>query len=61
MILCLVFGKRSRTEDQMLFLGVQSYYVYVNKQASLLAAGAATAEVSGLRQSLGRPKKSSAS
>ena len=53
-MLCLVFGKRSRTQDPIIIPGVESYYVYVNKQVSLLAATATTAEISGLRQSLGR-------
>ena len=53
-MLCLVFRKKGRTEDQITFAGVQSEYVYVNKQASLLAAAAHTVEVSGLKRDLER-------
>ena len=53
-MLCLVFGKIGRTEDQITSPGVYPEYVYVNKQASLLAAAARTAEVSGLKRDLER-------
>ena len=56
-MLCLVFGKKSRTEDQITFAGVQSEYVYVNKQASLLAAAVRAVEVSGLKRDLERTEE----
>ena len=55
-MLCLVFGKKGRTEDQITSTGVPEY-VYVNKQASLLAAAAYTAEVSRLKRDLGRAEE----
>ena len=51
-MLCLVFAKKGRTEDQIIITGVYSKYVYVNKQASLLAAAVRTAEVSALKRDL---------
>ena len=56
-MLCLVFGKKSRIEDQSVFCGRLTRYVYVNKQASLLAATSHAAEVSGLKQRLERAKE----
>ena len=56
-MLCSVFGKKSRTEDQNNFCRSLTYDVYVNKKASLLAAAAHTAEVSGLKQSLERAEE----
>ena len=56
-MLCLVFGKKGRTEDQITITRVYSEYVYVNKQASLLAAAARTAEVSGLKRDLERSEE----
>ena len=52
-----VFGKKSRTEDQNNFRRSLTYDVYVNKQASLLAAPAHTVEVSKLKQSLERAEE----
>ena len=51
-MLSLVFGKKSRTEDQIVFCRRLIIYVFVNKQASLLAETSHAAEVSGLKQSL---------
>ena len=51
-MLCLAFAKKSRIEDQVIIAGVQSKCVYVNKQASLLAAAARTAEVAALKRDL---------
>ena len=56
-MLCSVFGKKSRTEDQNNFRRILTYDVYVNKQASLLAAAAHTAEVSELKRSLERAEE----
>ena len=53
-MLCLVFRKKIETEDQNNFRTSLTYDVYVNKQASLLAAAARTTEVSELKQSLER-------
>ena len=47
-----MFGKNSRTDDQLVFRRILIIYVYVNKQASLLAPTCHAAEVSGLKQSL---------
>ena len=47
-----MFGKKSRTEDQIVFHRRLTRYVYVNKSASLLAATSHAAEVSGLKQRL---------
>ena len=47
-----MFGKKSRTEDQIVFRRRLTIYVYVNKQVSLLAATSHAAEVSGLKQRL---------
>ena len=59
-----MFGKKSRIEDQIVFRRRLTIYVYVNKQASLLAVTSHAAEVSGLKQrleqteeELGRAKK----
>ena len=56
-MLCSVFGKRSRRKDQNKFRNSLTYDVYVNKQASLLAAAAHTAEVSGVKQNLERAEE----
>ena len=56
-MLCSVFGKKGRTEDQNNFRRSLTYDVYVNKQASLLAATAHTAEVSELKRSLERAEE----
>ena len=53
-MLCLAFGKTCRTEDQNNIRRSLTENVHVNKQVSLLAAAARTAEVSGLRQDLER-------
>ena len=52
-----MFGKKSRTEDQIVFHRRLTIYVYVNKQASLLAATSHAAEVSGLKQRLERAEE----
>ena len=52
-----MFAKKSRTEDQIGFHRRLIIYVFVNKQASLLAATSHAAEVSGLRQSLERAEE----
>ena len=52
-----MFGKKSRTEDQIVFRRRLTIYVYVNKQASLLAATSHAAEVSGLKQRLERAEE----
>ena len=59
-----MFGKKSQTEDQIVFRRRLTIYVYVNKQASLLAATSHATEVSRLKQrlkqteeELGRAKK----
>ena len=49
-----MFGKKSRTEDQIVFRRRLTIYVYANKQASLLAATFHATEVSGLKQRLER-------
>ena len=54
---CSVFRKKSRTGDQNNFRRSLTYDVYVNKQASLLAAAAHTTEVSELKQSLERAEE----
>ena len=56
-MLCSVFGKKSRTEDQNNFRRSLTYDVYVNKQSSLLAAADHTAEVSELKRSLERAEE----
>ena len=56
-MLCSVFGKRSRTKDQNKFRNSLTYDVYVNKQASLLAAATHTAEVSELKDCLERAEE----
>ena len=60
----MVFGKKNQTEGQLLILRSLTTNVYVNKQASLLASAALTAEVDTLKQNLeqseqelGRAKK----
>ena len=55
-MLCLVFGKKSRTEDQK-YRRSLTRVVYVNKQVSLQAATAHAAEVSGLKQKLERAEE----
>ena len=52
-----MFGKKSRTEDQIVFRRRLTIYVYVNKQELLLATTSHPAEVSGLRQSLERAEE----
>ena len=52
-----MFEKKSRTEDQLNFRRRLTICVYVNKQASLLAATSHAAEVSGLKQSLERTEE----
>ena len=56
-MLCLLITKKGRIEDQIIITGVKSEYVYVNKQASLLAAAARTAEVSALKRDLERSEE----
>ena len=52
-----MFGKKSPTEDQIVFRGRLTIYVFVNKQALLLAATSHAAEVSRLKQRLERTKE----
>ena len=49
-----MLGKKSQIEDQIVFRRRLTTYVYVNKQASLLAVTSHAAEVSRLRRSLER-------
>ena len=56
-MLCSVFTKKSRTEDQIISQESNHNVSYVNKQASLLAAAARTAEVSALKRDLERSEK----
>ena len=49
-----MFGKKCRTEDQIVFRRRLTICAYVLTQALLLAATAHTAEVSGLKQRLER-------
>ena len=53
-MLCLVFGKKKPNRGSNNVRRSLTEDVYVNKQASLLAATARTAEVSGLKQDLER-------
>ena len=50
-MLCSVFTKKSRTEDQTISQE-SNKYVYMRMQASLLASAALTAEVAALKQDL---------
>ena len=52
-MLCSVFTKKSRTEDQTISQE-SNKYVYMRMQASLLASTALTAEVNALKKSLQR-------
>ena len=54
---CLVFEKKSQTEDQIYFAGDLPCNTFLNKQASLLTATSHTVEVSGLKQSLERAEE----
>ena len=49
--------KTNRTEDQIIFALRLTRNAYVNKQASLWAATAQTAEVFGLKQKLERAEE----
>ena len=49
-----MFGRKSRTKDQIVCHRRLIIHVFVNKQASLLAATSHAAEVSGLKQRLER-------
>ena len=50
-MLCSVFTKKSRTEDQIISQE-SNKYVNMRMQASLLASGALTAEVAVLKEAL---------
>ena len=56
-MLCLVFGKKSRIEDQIKFVGVYQKGVNMHMQASLLASAALTAEEDTLKQNLERSEQ----
>ena len=47
-----MFGKKSRTEDQIAIRRKLIIHVFVNKQASLLATTSHVVEVSGLKRKL---------
>ena len=49
-----MFGKKSQTEDQIVFRRRLIIYVFVNKQVSLQVATAHAVEVSGLKRKLER-------
>ena len=53
-MLCSVFTKKSRTEDQIISQESNISIVNMHMQASLLASAALTAEVAVLKQSLER-------
>lgn len=52
-----MFGKKSRTKDQIISHRRLAIHVYVNKHASLLAATSHSPEVFGLKQSLQRTEE----
>ena len=56
-MLCLVFTKKSRIEDQIISARIYYKYVYMRVQASLLTSAALTAEVTAVKQNLERSEK----
>ena len=56
-MLCLAFGKKSRNRGSNNIRRSLTEDVYVNKQASLLAAATRTTEVSGLKRDLERTEE----
>ena len=60
-MLCSVFGKKKPNRGSNNIRRSLTENVHVNKQASLLAAAAHTAEVSGLKQKLERAEEELAS